>query len=71
MVKRKKSFSSFSKSHPSIGVIHAYVRLDKLAAVVISDNDYSKRVAHSLLVKVRFPNEIIRLHVIGIFSGHG
>lgn len=34
-------------------MIHVYVRSDGLAAAVISDHEYPKRVAHSLLDKVR------------------
>ncbi len=33
--------------------VHVYVRSDRLAAAIVSNNDYPQRVAHSLLNKVR------------------
>ncbi len=35
-----------------LGTIHAYVRLDGLASVIISNNDYPKQVVHNLLNRV-------------------
>ena len=34
-------------------MVHVYVRSDGLASVLIADNEYPQRVAHTLLGKVR------------------
>ena len=37
----------------ALGMVHVYVRPDGLASVIISDNEYPQRAAHTLLSKVK------------------
>jgi len=39
-------------SHLTEYMCHVYVRADNLAAVLISDHEYPRRVAHTLITKV-------------------
>jgi hypothetical protein len=55
MVKNKTIYFTFKLLFFLLfqATMHVYVRSDGLASVVISNNEYLKRVAHSLLSKVR------------------
>lgn len=45
-------FSVFKLQHFVDYMCHVFVRADNLAAVLISDHEYPRRVAHTLITKV-------------------
>ena len=58
IITERSSVASRSSVKEQEYLAHIYVRSDNLAAVIISDQEYTKRVAHTLLNKVCFAEQI-------------
>jgi len=54
IITERSSVASRSSVKEQEYLAHVYVRSDNLAAVIISDQEYTKRVAHTLLNKVSY-----------------